>query len=208
MDTRTCKTCEKEKSLSDNFRPHTVKGKVYFEYECRRCTVDKVNKKRAENPEEFRAAERARYAAKPENYRARCRRNRLNSREKTRKRSKERRTENIDKVRAQNRAIAKRWRAAHPFEAKQWSAKQRAIKRSVKTGQVTKKQIDNLHLKQKGKCAICRKKLTTRHIDHIIPLSKGGAHEILNFQITCPGCNMSKKAEHPIDYMQKLGYLL
>jgi 5-methylcytosine-specific restriction endonuclease McrA len=42
-----------------------------------------------------------------------------------------------------------------------------------------------------GKCAHCRtsQKLT---VDHIIPLARGGAHDISNFQCLCAKCNREK----------------
>jgi 5-methylcytosine-specific restriction endonuclease McrA len=44
------------------------------------------------------------------------------------------------------------------------------------------------------KCYLCGKTLAGNkcHIDHIIPLSKGGKHEPKNIAPTCPFCNMSK----------------
>jgi 5-methylcytosine-specific restriction endonuclease McrA len=47
--------------------------------------------------------------------------------------------------------------------------------------------------KQDGKCACCGVPLDdTRHLDHIIPLSKGGSNWIHNLQWLCPFCNVSK----------------
>jgi len=62
---------------------------------------------------------------------------------------------------------------------------------------------------QRFKCAIC--KTSTKksfHIDHVMPLSKGGSNDAGNIQLLCAPCNLKKSAKHPIDYMQQLGYLL
>lgn len=37
-------------------------------------------------------------------------------------------------------------------------------------------------------------------IDHIVPLSKGGAHAVDNFQLLCAWCNNSKGSRSSIDY--------
>ena len=43
-------------------------------------------------------------------------------------------------------------------------------------------------------CKYCNLDLTINnyHIDHIIPLSKGGLHDFDNLQLICVRCNLSK----------------
>lgn len=48
-----------------------------------------------------------------------------------------------------------------------------------------------------GECIKCGKRvgLDNFHVDHIIPISKGGAEwELSNLELSCPGCNLSKGA--------------
>lgn len=47
---------------------------------------------------------------------------------------------------------------------------------------------------QDAKCVYCRKLLTEYHIDHKMPVSRGGTNDIENLQMTCPKCNMRKGA--------------
>lgn len=61
---------------------------------------------------------------------------------------------------------------------------------------------------QRGKCACCNRKLVEFHLDHIYPLASGGENKDLNIQLLCPPCNISKKAKHPIEFMQERGFLL
>lgn len=42
------------------------------------------------------------------------------------------------------------------------------------------------------------------HVDHIIPLSKGGPHEIHNLAIACKSCNLRKNAKMPEDFLAEL----
>ena len=54
-----------------------------------------------------------------------------------------------------------------------------------------------LAAKQKGQCARCKcdlSKVDEVHIDHIIPISKGGGEEENNKQLLCKRCNLSKGA--------------
>ena len=48
--------------------------------------------------------------------------------------------------------------------------------------------------RDKGRCGICRKKVDPAdwHLDHIVPLSRGGEHSYANVQVTHPFCNESK----------------
>lgn len=42
------------------------------------------------------------------------------------------------------------------------------------------------------------------HIDHYYPLSTGGTHTVDNLVISCPPCNMKKKAKHPEEFKLEL----
>lgn len=63
------------------------------------------------------------------------------------------------------------------------------------------------HTDAKGRlrCALCGKPITGKyHIDHWIPLSKGGANEVGNLRVLHGRCNLRKAAKLP----QELGKLL
>lgn len=58
-------------------------------------------------------------------------------------------------------------------------------------------------------CYWCNCELNGKyHIDHYIPLSKGGEHSIENIVISCPKCNLSKNAKNPYEYANSIGMLL
>jgi 5-methylcytosine-specific restriction endonuclease McrA len=62
---------------------------------------------------------------------------------------------------------------------------------------------------QKGKCAYCKKKITfSYHVDHIIPVSKGGSNWPKNLQLTCRSCNLRKGAKDPIVFSRQNGLLI
>lgn len=51
-------------------------------------------------------------------------------------------------------------------------------------------------LKQCGsKCAGCKKKVQRLHLDHIIPLADGGAHNLENMQLLCVTCHREKTGD-------------
>lgn len=62
---------------------------------------------------------------------------------------------------------------------------------------------------QKYKCAVCECSVKKEyHVDHIMPLAKGGTSWPWNLQILCPTCNMKKRDHDPIDHAKTIGRLL
>jgi hypothetical protein len=59
--------------------------------------------------------------------------------------------------------------------------------------------LSMLRSRDRGDCAKCGAQLVkeckgTPHIDHIIPLSRGGCNDLVNLQLLCDRCNQRKKA--------------
>ncbi len=109
-----------------------------------------------------------------------------------------------DRVKAQFNA----WAAANP-EANRVRSQNRRARRIANGGVLSKDIIEKLLVLQKGKCACCGKKLgDDYHLDHIIPLAKGGSNSDSNMQLLKSFCNLQKHAKDPIDFMQERGFLL
>lgn len=75
--------------------------------------------------------------------------------------------------------------------------KRRARIKSTDDGTVTTEFLMDLRTKQNHQCHYCNEKLdylTPRatHLDHVIPLSKGGTHTQNNVVWSCSFCNLSK----------------
>lgn len=84
--------------------------------------------------------------------------------------------------------------------ARRNSANRRARILSSADGSVTKASLAQLKIDQKGQCFHCSAELdfdTPRkvHLDHYIPLSKGGLHSIDNVVWSCGHCNSTKGAK-------------
>jgi len=116
---------------------------------------------------------------------------------------------NKDKVKAQHRE----WRNANPDKviaiAKVHNHNRRARIISSK-GKLSLGIEEKLLSLQKSRCAICRTSLKKigYHLDHVIPLARGGKNVDSNVQLTCPKCNHEKSSKDPIEFMQSRGYLL
>lgn len=62
---------------------------------------------------------------------------------------------------------------------------------------------------QRGKCACCGLPLGDNyHLDHVMPVALGGSNTDCNMQLLKQRCNHQKHAAHPIDFMQRRGFLL
>lgn len=59
-------------------------------------------------------------------------------------------------------------------------------------GSFSKEDIEALLIGQSGRCAFCLMPMRQYHIDHILPISRGGTSWPYNLQLTCPHCNHSK----------------
>lgn len=63
-------------------------------------------------------------------------------------------------------------------------------------GTYTAKDVRVIYRVQDGRCALCRRALHMEyHVDHIVPIAKGGWNVFDNLQLLCPRCNLTKGAK-------------
>lgn len=97
------------------------------------------------------------------------------------------------------------YRKKNPHKVREFSTR----RRGRKLARLPYGTIPTIGKAQRWKCAICRVGVSAGyHVDHIVPLARGGAHEGRNLQLLCGTCNVRKSAKDPITYMQELGRLL
>lgn len=87
---------------------------------------------------------------------------------------------------------------AHPEIKRSSSNAYRARKRAA-SGYSSPADIEAIRVAQGNRCYICGKKLKKYHIDHFIPLAKGGTNDPGNLRLACPKCNQHKSDRHPHD---------
>lgn len=140
------------------------------------------------NPDKVKAKSKRYYDANPE---------------KCRERAKDYRINNLDKCKE---GMAK-YRSTPNYKAIDHNNS--AIKRTrLNTGTLSKDIVDRLLKLQNGKCPCCGELLgNDYHLDHIMPLSKGGKNVDSNIQLLKSTCNLNKHAKHPVDFMQERGFL-
>lgn len=175
----------------------------------------------AANPERERERKAAYYAANREKVREKNLARYSANPEKARAASRSYYTANPEKVRAarlaayaanpeRERANTAKWKSANPEKARAYQRNRRSLQRGA-DGHHTAADVERILIAQKYKCAnpACRKPVKrNRHVDHIVPLSKGGSNWPRNLQILCPTCNIRKNDKHPIEFARGQGMLL
>lgn len=171
------------------------------QYSCKSCTAKLLNAWKNKNPEKAKAANRARV---------------LREKEKGYPRSSAWRSKNRERVNAtamksywKNRnhrlIVMKKWRTENPEKMKAlkkayrknnrpvvlaWLMRRRARKAQA-PGYSTAEQIQARVDYYGGKCYLCRI-APYEHIDHVIPIAKGGTNWPANLRPACAICNMKK----------------
>lgn len=84
------------------------------------------------------------------------------------------------------------WHAKTHKDQKNAARHRRIAKVYGNGGTHTDKDIQAQYMSQNGLCYWCKRKLTKYHVDHVIPVSRGGSNGPENIVIACPYCNRSK----------------
>lgn len=162
---------------------------------CKTCNCKNAKNWKKNNPERKRELNRAWVKANPEKQK-----------------------ESNDKWEAKNpeklRAKARRWYAAHSEQCRTRSKQWRVANPSKVILQKHRRRALKLHVecvntpfdaqaqlkRQHGKCYYCHCKLAVYHIEHVIPLSRGGSDHPDNKVLACPACNLSKRDKLPHEF--------
>lgn len=198
---------KKKEYYLKNISKHSIKNKIYRErnkekiettkrryYEQNRDKIQELRKK-------FQAENRERLAEKKKQYK-----------DSNKEKVADTNSRSGAKYRANNREKITKAKHKYYQENKMiyrlQNQKRKALKKQV-GGALSKGIAEKVLALQKGKCRICKSKLIAKnfHLDHIVPISKGGQNIDSNIQILCPTCNLSKGAKMPHEYAQKLGML-
>lgn len=191
----TCRECERDAA------------RKYY-YNNRQHVLEERKKDRENRPEIYAERDRLRYQNNPEKERARWAKYREENREKVLESTRSWRRNNPDKIKAYSKyyydanrenQIAKSrniYRQKHNHYiilGKKAGAKKRSAMVQAE-GSFTAADILELREMQCDLCAYCGIRLHGEyHIDHIIPLSRGGSNWPDNLALTCAYCNLSKR---------------
>lgn len=96
----------------------------------------------------------------------------------------------------------KKWQKANP--QKVYAARLRRLLRLLTSeGSGTPFDEQAQLFSQCGRCAYCGAPLEKYHVDHVIPLSRGGSDLAANKVLACPSCNTSKGDQLPGEWKRE-----
>ena len=98
------------------------------------------------------------------------------------------------------RAWGLRWRTNNPEKIRARNERRRALKMNAKGIGIPFDEQAQLR-RQKFRCYYCDCKLDKYHIDHIVPLSRGGTEYPDNKVLACPQCNLRKHDKMPHEWV-------
>jgi len=101
--------------------------------------------------------------------------------------------------RDRKRETSRLWHQQNPDRARAYSSKRRAIKSNALVHEVPDEMVWEFNPAGPGCCNYCANPLVfasraTWEVDHVVPLSRGGTHEVGNLVVACVRCNRSKGA--------------
>jgi len=114
-------------------------------------------------------------------------------------------------------AFQSEWREKNPDYAANHKANNRHLykvyanrrRNRLASGVLSAGIVTRLYALQKGRCACCSCPLDDSfHLDHIVPLCRGGENTDNNVQLLTAGCNLRKGRKRPEEYMQQVGNLI
>ncbi len=195
-----CIACQKryydENRESINLR-HRLYGKANAEH---------VGARKREYYEEYKeeilAGQRRYYLENTDAVKARARSYRQNNRETVAERSRLYGQANRDAIRRQTAERRRQSPEQFAAHSRNYTARKKAA-----DGRHDHATIIQMYDDQQGLCAYCETVLFgTYHVDHVVPLCRGGSNDWGNLAVTCPTCNLSKGAKTPLQFLKTLGY--
>ncbi|MFD9918655.1 HNH endonuclease [[Kitasatospora] papulosa] len=100
-------------------------------------------------------------------------------------------------------ANRKRFHTRNPDYNRLKASQRRAAEKGSTAHPVSQRQVRSLLQDLGAKCFYCEGPF--EHLDHFIPIAKGGAHVIHNLVPACADCNLRKSDKMPWDWMPELG---
>lgn len=188
-ESKVCADCQQALPLSSFGTRRAASGNTVPKAYCRPCSAARARsdydsdraranyqKRMAEDPEQLLERSRAWAANNPDKRRASVRKWRENNAEKV-------------------KAYSRKYKVANRDIVAAWQMARQARQRGSAIAPFTAEQLRQRMSMYAG-CWMCGG--PKEHVDHVKPISKGGAHILSNLRPACRKCNLSKKDQWPL----------
>lgn len=198
MTTKTCTKCGKEKPATEEYFSVGSKYKNGIRGECKLCMAEYQAAYRLANRERIKSIKRANHESNRERNNRRAREWHENNKDRVARRKRAFKEANREVIKERLR----KWHSANPNWRRAAENRRRARKLSA-GGCYTTIDVQQQYDAQKGQCYYCKCQVgDSYHVDHAIPLSRGGSNGPENIVIACQPCNQSKGAKLPHEWVQ------
>lgn len=214
MKTKKCPKCGEIKEIEEFYKNNSRKDG--FSSYCKICSNENHSKYVEDNKEKLREYDKKQYWKSPDKHRENRRKSNIVNTESIKEKREIYYKNNKDMILQKNHEYYNKNKAYVNLRNKKYycnnkdkfifKARERKNKlREVSDGSITEKSLYKIYELQKHKCAYCDCNLeeSGKHLDHIIPISKGGSHTLNNVHYVCPTCNLSKNNKTEEEWLKK-----
>lgn len=214
MDYKACTKCGKILPASIEYFHKLKNGKYGLHSRCKDCISQSHKENRAarseynrqwreSNPEKYQAQrkrEKDRYVKNPEKYQVQ-----LGIKKEKYAENPERHRMTVAQYYQDNKEYKKeyvaKWKSDNPEKCRMYQHRRRT-KINNAGGNFTAEELEERIEEQGWMCFYCSHPLEDNyHVDHYVPVSKGGSNSIDNIVVACPSCNLLKNDKDPHEFM-------
>lgn len=210
---KQCNKCKEWKPATNEFFSRSKSCALGLDARCKQCksannrkryeeNSEKVKEKnrkwRSENPKRAKELARKRYEANPEREKERKRKWKEANQWREKETNRKWREANLER----HKELSRKWKEANPDKTAANNHKRRARKSNA-DGTATAEQIKARFQYHENRCYYCGDSESGLHIEHRIPLSRGGSNWPANLVPSCPTCNLSKHAKTEKEFINQ-----
>jgi 5-methylcytosine-specific restriction endonuclease McrA len=193
---KKCSVCSEEKPATSEYYHKYKRGLLGLQPHCKVCDAAKGRAYTEANREAVRARNKEYYLRVASDLSQRTKNKRKLWTPEQLAAERERRTRWREANRERFNAYMSAYRAANPSCRVPAQHKRRALARAA-GGTFSIRDVEKLHLAQNGRCWWCQTRLVKYHVDHRIPLARGGSNGVENLVLSCPPCNLTRHDKLP-----------
>lgn len=201
---KKCTKCGSEKPATTEFFYAHSEGKCGLRPDCKDCQAAKRRAYFAKHRESMLEQQRAYNRAR----RARERVEGINKDKDYYEKNKERLIRQAVEYNRRNKdqylSRLRAWRKLNNEKVNVYTRNRRALMRKA-GGFHTIDDVRRLFAEQNGRCVYCRSELgRSYHVDHIMPIARGGSNDPSNLQLLCRMCNLLKRDKLPEEFAREM----